>query len=256
MDATFIGIDLAWAPKNGTGVAVLVPRGRGRLAVAAAEVVRTDQEIASLVAAHLARTTVITVDAPLVIPNATGMRECDKQTHVLFGRHHTGCYPANRGNMGRYTGGVPRGEALGGHLERLGFHWPPGALPEPPLDGGRWLFECYPHPAQVVLFGLATTLKYKRKRQGWTQARAEFRRYLRHCLELRSPSIAFPPALLLRLDVRSMVGAAYKQREDMLDAIFCAYLAALMPQGRLHMLGQPEEGSIIVPRRQLVASRD
>jgi predicted RNase H-like nuclease len=157
MQAAFIGIDLAWAPRNESGVAALEPAG-GRLRVRAAETRTTDAAIAGFVAEHLAPTTVVMVDAPLVIPNAEGMRACDRLTHVRFGRQHAGCYPANRGNMGRYTGGVPRGEILGAELARLGFAWPPGELPPTPLGPGRWVFECYPHPAQVVLFGLDTTL--------------------------------------------------------------------------------------------------
>lgn len=35
------------------------------------------------------------VDAPTIIPNATGMRLPDKLSHKHFGRYHAGCYPAN-----------------------------------------------------------------------------------------------------------------------------------------------------------------
>ena len=41
----------------------------------------------------------------------------------------------------------------GSELAGLGFPWPPTELPSPIPRRGRWLFECYPHPAQVVLFG-------------------------------------------------------------------------------------------------------
>src|SRR4028118_1431759 len=37
----------------------------------------------------------IAVDAPTLIPNATGMRLPDKLAHKYFGRYHAGCYPAN-----------------------------------------------------------------------------------------------------------------------------------------------------------------
>jgi predicted RNase H-like nuclease len=99
----------------------------------------------------------------------------------------------------------------------------------------------------VVLFGLPTILKYKKKRQGWPAARAEFGRYLRLMRALRGPGIEFAPELLRSLSVRGAVGRAYKAREDRLDAVFCAYLAALVPAGRMELLGVPEEGSIAVP---------
>jgi len=247
MSRSFIGVDLAWSPSHPTGLAALRP-GRRNLDVLAAGTGLSDDEIVAFVRCHLAPTTIVMVDAPLVIPNESGTRACDWLVNVRFRGREAGCYPANRGNMGRYNGGVPRGESLGRRLSDLGFRWPPGALPGPPVLSGRWLFECYPHPAQVVLFRLPRTLKYKRKRQGWNEARREFRRYLRLVKALRSPKIAFPHALLRELDVSRAVGKEYKRREDLLDALFCAYLGALVSSGRLELLGRPREGSIVVPR--------
>ena len=40
---------------------------------------------------------IIAVDAPTLIPNATGSRLPDKLTHKHFGKYHAGCYPANLG---------------------------------------------------------------------------------------------------------------------------------------------------------------
>jgi predicted RNase H-like nuclease len=244
----FIGIDLAWAPRNPTGVAALLPEG-DRLKVAAAGACKSDEEITDFVREHMTRNVVVMIDAPLVLPNQTGMRPCDRLTHRLFGRQHAGAYPANRANMGRYNGGVPRGEALGLLLHRrLDFAWPPPDVREVAGRQGRFVFECYPHPAQVVLFGLDRTLKYKRKRQGLAAARAEFTRYLAFMRrKLRSPRIDFERRLVRELDVSEAKGRAYKEREDQLDAIFCAYLAALVPRGRMEGIGDPREGSIAVP---------
>jgi predicted RNase H-like nuclease len=243
--ASFIGIDLAWAPRNPSGLAALEPSGR-RLRVAAVETRLSDDEIVDFVGVHRARLTVVMVDAPLVIPKGIRMRECDKLTHRLFGRRQAGCYPANRENMGRYNGGVPRGHAILRRLGALGFE--ARLLPSRAIRRGRLLFECYPHPAQVVLFGLPKTLKYKLKRQGYPVARREFRRYLRLVQSLRDPALDLGPALLRSLDVTRAVGRAYKDCEDRLDALFCAYLAALVPRGRLEMLGTPRAGNIVVPR--------
>ncbi len=244
----FIGIDLAWAPRNPTGVAALLPRG-DRLKVVATGACDSDAEIAAFIREHMARQVIVMIDAPLVLPNRTGMRPCDRLTHRLFGRQHAGAYPANRENMGRYNGGVPRGEALGLLLHRqLGFRWPPPGVREAVGRQGRFVFECYPHPAQVVLFGLDRALKYKRKRQGLAAARAEFARYLVFMQErLRSPRIEFGRRLLRELDVSEARGRDYKDREDRLDAIFCAYLAALVPRARMECIGEPSEGSIVVP---------
>lgn len=253
-ERSLIGIDLAWSPRNPTGVAALAPSGRG-LAVMASRIVHRDDEILAFVAAHLAPTSVVMIDAPLVVPNDTGMRACDRLTHVEFGRAQAGAYPANRIHMGRLNGGTPRGEEIARRLATLGFPWPPGDLPKAGAHRGHWVFECYPHPAQVVLFGLGATLKYKKKRQSWPAARAAFQRYLAHVEALRQPRLLLDPALSASLDPGCRVGRAYKEREDRLDAIFCAYLGALALDGRLRMLGRPAEGGIVVPRGTIDVQR-
>ncbi|OGF11797.1 MAG: hypothetical protein A2W00_15030 [Candidatus Eisenbacteria bacterium RBG_16_71_46] len=255
MKHAFIGIDLAWSPRHGSGLAVLRP-GRAGLSVAALETRVEVGEIVAFVREHALASTVVMVDAPLVVPNRTGMRDCDRETHRRFGARQAGAYPVNRVLLARYNRGRPRGEELAEALVSCGFEAEPDALPAPPLHKGRWLFECYPHPAQVVLFRLARTLKYKRKRQGRARASAEFRRFLGLVGGLRGPAIALTPGVLRTVDATRAVGREYKRREDMLDALFCAYLAALVPAGRLEMLGTPRTGSIVVPRQRRLGPGD
>jgi predicted RNase H-like nuclease len=57
------------------------------------------------------------------------------------------------------------------------------------------------------------------------------------------------------VDATGLAGRAYKAAEDRLDAVFCAYLGALALDGRLEMVGRPEEGSIVVPRQGASRSR-
>ncbi|MDI7267925.1 MAG: DUF429 domain-containing protein [Myxococcota bacterium] len=245
---SFRSIDLAWSSKHPTGLAALLPGSRG-LEVVASETRRSDDDIVAFVSEHLAESTVVMVDAPLVVPNVDRMRECDRETHRRFGRFQAGAYPANRTIMGRHNGGDPRGEVLVRRLGKLGFPTRQSALPSGPVPG-RLVFECYPHPAQVVLFGLSRTLKYKKKRRSWEVARREFTRYLGYVMGLDEPCIDLPSVLLHDLDPCGAVGKTYKEKEDRLDAIFCAYLAALVPLGRIEMLGKPEEGGIVVPTRR------
>ena len=257
METRYVGVDLAWSPRHPTGLAALSLR-RGVLEVAAVERRRTDDEIVDFVLRQRARRTIVMVDAPLVLPNPSGMRECDRETHRRFGARQAGAYPANRGNMGRWNGGQPRGESIARRLESLGFHGPARPLPSPPVPAGGFVFECYPHPAIVTLFGLDRSLKYKLKRQGYARARSEFRRYLRGMRGLNRPPIHWTADLLASLDVKRAVGMAYKDCEDRLDALLCAYLAALLPTGDLEMIGEPALGSIVVPRDpflQTVAER-
>jgi predicted RNase H-like nuclease len=190
------------------------------------------------------------VDAPLFVPNASQMRECDRETHRRYGRFQAGAYPANRTNLSRYYGDRPRGEALRERLMRYGFPAAACSLP-PPAVATRLVFECYPHPAHIVLFGLRLTLKYKKKRQTWDQARSEFRRYLRLMRGLEDPRLDLRQDLLRELDPGDDVGKRYKEKEDRLDAIFGAYLSALVPTGWVEMIGQPEDGGMVVPLPRL-----
>jgi predicted RNase H-like nuclease len=61
---------------------------------------------------------------------------------------------------------------------------------------------------------------------------------------VRRLPISFPAAAF---SARGLRGKPYKDREDRLDALLCAYLAALAAKGRLEMLGRPDAGSIVVP---------
>lgn len=183
------------------------------------------------------------IDAPLVVNNETGMRECDRQMHREFGSREAGCFPANRAILARYNGGTPRGE----QVVKACLGSSPSELPAAFANPGLWLFECYPHAAQVMLFGLDRTLKYKRKHQGLAIARAEFARYLGFMRALQSPQLALDDATAGRLDVSTAIGRDYKRREDMLDAICCAYLGAVALQGKLRMIGDLASGGIVVP---------
>jgi predicted RNase H-like nuclease len=241
-----IGIDLAWSDRHPSGVAALVP-ARGGLRIAALETRVPLEAIVAFVAAHRAETTVVMVDAPLVVRNRSGRRPAESELHRRFHRQQAGAHAANRRLLSKLSGGRPRGERLGEALADLGFPWPPGELP---LRGarGRHLFECYPHPAHVVVFGLDRTLKYKKKRQGWDACRREFGRYLALVRGLERPRIVFDAFALDWLDIEGQVGQGYKAREDRLDALFCAWLGALALDGRLETVGDAASGAIVIPR--------
>jgi predicted RNase H-like nuclease len=96
----------------------------------------------------------IAVDAPTLIPNATGMRLPDKLTHKYFGKYHAGCYPANLS-----LPFAQRTVEFGLALEAKGFTHAPEIQPQMP---GRYQIEVFPHPAIVHLFGLQRILKYKK----------------------------------------------------------------------------------------------
>jgi predicted RNase H-like nuclease len=239
-----IGIDLAWSAQRGnpSGVAALVPGAHG-LEVRELGCAVTDDELVAFVERHRGACSVIMVDAPLRVPNASGRRRCEDLVHARFGAREGGAHASNRTLFERLHGGI-RGERLVGLLAEVGVR-------EGPLEAagsGHHVYECYPHAAMLELFALARTLKYKKKRQPWDEARAAFRAMLGHLAALREPALVLEPALLDALEPGTAIGKAYKAKEDRADALLCAYLGALAVLGRLEMLGSVGEGHIVVPR--------
>src|SRR4051794_5644783 len=153
------------------------------------------------------------VDAPIVIRNATGMREVDKLMHRHFGKYHAGCYPANLGRpFAERTLSLARG------LEERGFQYADSITPQ---RFGRYQIEVHPHAACVQFFELDRILKYKK---GPVADRVEvMKRYRRllATLQDRVPGIA-----KMKLPRVPEGGAELKAAEDQLDAVLCAYIAA------------------------------
>lgn len=236
----FIGIDLGWRSQP-SGLCCLDWQS-GNLELVALERVLDFAEILAWVDQMLAPTEdgVVAVDAPTLIPNATGMRVCDRLTHKYFGKYHAGCYPANLGS--------PFAEktlAMGRSLETRGFCHAPES---PPRSPGRYQLEVFPHPATVNLFGLDQIIKYKKGRIRERQAGLS---QLRHYILATLPTLE--PRLNLRANQLPEIptkGADLKHLEDRLDSLICAYVAAHWWYWGLHrnwVLGTPATGYIVVP---------
>ena len=136
----FIGIDLAWGDKQPTGLAVLDERRT----TAAGESVRTDDEIAAGLAAYVEGDCLAAIDAPIVVTNATGSRPAEQQLSKDFRRYDAGAHPSNTAKP-EFANGT-RAARL---ARRLGLDI------DPRSGRRRRAIEVYPHPATIVLFGLA-----------------------------------------------------------------------------------------------------
>ena len=261
--ATFIGLDLAWSPRNRTGGAVI---RNGRL-IASSGQLGDNSEIFTFVATHLAEDApaVVAVDAPLRVPNESGSRTADRALSRDWRRFQAGALPTNRTLLGRMNRPqksvgereneprepVVRGEQLVEMLvRRLRFS---EEVPVPKQSAIRTVCEVFPHPAHVSLFGLEKTLKYKaRSGRSYEERWAAFEVYQRHLRTLRKadPPLKKTKALLCNVDVRMLRGKALKEYEDRLDAITCAYVASYVWHHgpRLTRLyGSASEGHILVP---------
>lgn len=245
MTIACIGIDLAWSGRNPSGLALLdLEHASGRLRFVEACCLQTDEEIIAWIEERRRRTTVLAIDAPLIAPNPAGTgRPCDRKITSVFGRYHAGTYPANAPKCARPIG-------LRRKLQRLGFNPDPRLVPR---RAGRRQIEVYPHPAQVVLFGLERILKYKK---GKLAAR---RRGLRRLTEhIRADLRRQRPRLVSNARLRRLLapdsilrGNALKAWEDKLDALFCGYLAAYYwwwgPR-RCRVFGDVRRGYIVTPK--------
>jgi predicted RNase H-like nuclease len=183
----------------------------------------------------------IAVDAPTLIPNATGSRLPDKLTHKYFGKYHAGCYPANLG-----LAFAERTVNFGLELETRGFSHAPSITPQTP---GRYQIEVFPHPAIINLFKLERILKYKKGRL--SERRLELIKlsnYILNILPTRQPSLCLGGSFPAEIPT---TGAALKATEDQLDSLICAYVAAhwwYWGEQRNLVLGDRTTGYIVIPK--------
>lgn len=229
----FIGLDLAWAERSRTGVAILDERGR----LTDCRSVVTDAEIASALP-HASHGLVAAIDAPLIVRNETGQRRCEKRVGQLFGNASASAHTSNRSRA--HFRPEPRGAQL---AHRFGWDMNPHVQPS---EATSVCIEVYPHPAMVVLFGLDSVIQYKAKPGRDLQfLRAQ------HLLLLEHMERACGP--LLRLEqsadwarLREGVRAATRKVdlrviEDQVDAVLCAFLAWMWTYERDAMVILPED---------------
>lgn len=223
----FVGVDFGWRSKP-SGVACW--DGADRLVL---DRLTDPADVLQWIEAQAPGPAIVAVDAPLVIPNETGMRVADRLTHVEFGRYDAGCYPANR-----RLPFAERVTSFSGQLRRLGFRHADRIVAGRP---GRYQIEVYPHAAAVNLFALEKILKYKKGRVA--DRVRELRRYRRLLGSLIPAKLPGVPAA---------GGAALKAAEDLLDAALCAYIGWrwwTFGRERSTVLGNRRDGYIVVPSR-------
>jgi predicted RNase H-like nuclease len=227
-----IGIDLAWSDAtvvNETGV--VAADGDGSI-VGAGWTHGVDQTLA-WVREYATDSTVLFVDAPLLVLNPDGQRLCEKHVGQRYGRWRVSAHSTNMRT--RHLAGV----RLRRELEVAGWGYSDG-ITGPPWNG-RHVSECYPHTTAVgaTELGYATERPlYKRKPKHmpasqWRPLRAAAcdqlinriagLRIAAPALDLRSH-----PITAQLLDERSPLDdRAYKHREDLIDACLAAWTASL-----------------------------
>ncbi|QNG35542.1 DUF429 domain-containing protein [Geodermatophilaceae bacterium NBWT11] len=231
-----IGIDLAWGFKSPTGLAVLDDDGR----LVHVSAVRTDEQIEAALAPFVAGPCIVAIDAPLLVTNATGNRDAEKELNADFAKFQAGAHPTNQGKP-EFTDGDTRGGRL---ARRLGLDLNPRSGRE------RRGIEVYPHAATVSLFRLGKTLKYKNKPgREFPQLQAELLVLMDHLAAVSELQLGS-----LFADLRDQVVTATKKSqlrvvEDQVDAVVCAYVGwiAVRRPDDVTTYGDATSGAIVTP---------
>ena len=251
----FLGLDLAWGSKNTSGGCALsyAPETGGNgVILDVTETLGDDDAILDWVRrwdeAAGGDGLLLGIDAPLWVPNVAGKRPCETEVGKRFAKFQAGAHPANRTIFGDDV----RGERLVTRLAAQGIGHDP-YLTGPQQGGVRRTMEVFPHPAHIVLFGLARTLKYKAKPgRDYPSRWAAMNDYSRHLRDLtrHDPPLTlpndWPPA-----DAAGKIAGALKRLEDGLDALTCAYIVYWYwwhGAAGADVLGDMAGGYIVVPR--------
>jgi len=230
----FLGLDLAWGEETSrkaaaeTGVVALDEAGR----ILAAGWTIGIAETVEWVEREAGGDSILFVDAPLIVENEVGQRLCEKQVGQRYGRWHVYANSTNR-RSARLAGVVLRET-----LEARGWRYVSGSAG--PAQSGRTVSECYPYTTLVGAAELGYDVERPRYKRKPRRMRVAEWKPLRGAacddLVLRVAGLknADPP-----LDLRShpltqvlldepspVVQAAYKHREDLIDAALCAWTAA------------------------------
>jgi predicted RNase H-like nuclease len=253
-----LGVDLAWGqgrdgvPPNETGVVAVTLDGR----IVDAGWTRGVVTTAAWMEAWAGEHAIAMIDAPLVVDNASGMRECEKEIGRRYGRWKVS---ANASNLGltHALAGVALTATLADHGWRVA-----GGNGGPPA-GGRWLYECFPYLALVgaPAFGYdAERPVYKRKPRHL--AADEFRairarntdEIVRRVAAHNDPPIdlrSHPATAALLDEPTPLADRPAKHREDLLDAVLCAWTGLLWWHhglARSQVLGD-DGATVIAPAR-------
>ncbi len=243
----FIGLDLAWSARNPSGLAVVDATGNVLEATVAT---LDDAALLAWVRERLAGTTVIGIDMPTIVRNASGIRACERALAVDFRAAHAAPHPAN---LRRFPDGG-RARRL---LDALAADGIAEDLAMAPRAVGRFAFEVFPHPALVRLFELPSIFRYKKKTRPWPLVLAEWARYR---AALGSLEDAVPPLVLPSAFPTAATQRGYKRFDDLLDGVTCAYVASYLwhhgtalPATRIY--GDLVQGYIAVPVRSVREAR-
>jgi predicted RNase H-like nuclease len=263
----FLGIDLAWSKggagskPNETGVAVIDAHGT---VIDCGWTRGVEETVTWIAKAADCRPSLAFIDAPLIVDNPAGQRVCEREVGQRYGRWQVSANSTNQSS--RHQAGVLLREVLG----ESGWVYDDGRAGPP--TGGLVVSECYPYTTLVGTFELGYDHErptYKRRparvpAAEWRAVRATVCDDLitrLAALDSADPPLrlsSHPRSRLLLDEPTPLLPRDYKHREDLIDALLCAWTAALWAKHgltRCQVLGADstaqagEAATIISPAR-------
>lgn len=185
----------------------------------------------------------IAIDAPLIINNASGQRECEKQIGSMYGSRGASCHTSN---LNLYPDALSVNFANA--LINQGFTH---------LDTNKWIIECYPHPSLIEIFGLPERLKYKKgKKADKILGQVNLADLIKSLSDSEILKLIIPKQFEKHLDktyINQLIGKSIKTNEDALDSIICLYIAGLYQLKKSgHLFGDKQNGYVWVPQGMCV----
>jgi predicted RNase H-like nuclease len=250
VEKIFVGFDSAWGAKNRGAIADLVLNDgiSPSLTLKSSPIAVSWKDAISRISSYdHCELCAMAIDQPICVSNIGSCRPVERNlAGALMGDFGCGAHSSNLTNPCWAPGAQ-----IWGFLSELstrGYRHEPMAVPGAP--GGKFYFECYPHPAILGLFHLPRILQYKVHHNNdlaWDEL-------LNHLLGLKTAD--FPI-----MDIDSFVRPNLprtKPTEDMLDALLCAYVAAYWWRygtTRSTMIGDLSSGYMVTPHTNEMRQR-
>jgi predicted RNase H-like nuclease len=245
----YIGIDLAWGPNGTTGLAALDEQG----ILLEVKNARTDEEILDWARVWAPDDCFVSIDAPLIVRNASGQRTCERLVGRYFGKYNASCHASNL-SLAHFAHGS-RAMRIAQALD---------LTVDPANTWRRRVAEVYPHPAIVSLFNLPTVLRYKNKqRRSLDLLKAETLRLVDLLEGLERAAVPLHVRLQPQWQrIRDTVSDATRKSElakveDSIDGVVCAYIAlvAVKAPASVRVIGNVDDGYILTPVLPEIAAR-
>lgn len=231
----YIGIDLAWTTKNETGICVL--NNDGEILHLSAKVY-ANADIIDIIKEFYQFPTLVAIDAPIVVPNASGSRSAESELarHKIH-NHRIRAFHCSRNYLTKHYGGI-RAEELANMLIRemnfnIGY-----------FKDENSIVETLPTGIIAGLLPEAAPFRYKIKKGVNTKLASD---------ELiRLASMFDDKRLLEKLIVNKTIKysrSLHKHLEDQVDAFLCAYMGYRLQYKGTEVLifGDYSNGFILLP---------